>query len=192
MRLNERVARLEAIAPPIAKSLPRTATDNYALLHWVCLLFRLGELGFDDAGNAIAVELKTVNRYNDMPHDMPTLQHVAKAFNGWDSRRRNDGSLGPFLPMMPDEAAKALEMMKAGHVFVADRPRAPNYDRIDALHTLVHPHYYEAVMVSDYLLDALGVYEASGGKVEWTNEAIMDLLSEGIIAHEIRATPYPT
>lgn len=166
--LDKRLAALEAAAPARgADTEPATEED---WLSFCCDLFRSRELWFDDAGDVIVMPAK--HAYST---DSALLADVARAVNEW---RCQDGTPAPFLPMMPDEATQLLDLLHSGHVVVNAQIHPPTYPRIEGWYKLRSADLMVASSVARELDPALKAFLASGGRLEYTVESIMDLLME--------------
>jgi hypothetical protein len=161
MRLNDRLTRLEALAPPPAPPAKEITDDDRD--RFIDELFTTKQLWFDATGTCV---LGPVGVW----HDKEFKLEMAKSINEW---RCQTGEQFPILPMQPDDAAQAIEFLRAGTISVVNRPC-----RIDNSSVNGVEEYFKANRPVYLLRICLEAFEASGGKVEWTNEAIIELLSQ--------------
>lgn len=161
MRLNDRLARLEALAPPPEPPAKEPTEEDYERA--IDKLFTTKQLWFDATGACV---LGPVGVWDNKEFKLD----MAKTINEW---RNQTGEQFPILPMRKDDAAQALEFMRVGTIEVVNRPcRIDNTtaNGVEAYHAANYPVYLLRI--------CLEAWQASGGELEWTKEGIMALLSQ--------------
>ena len=161
MRLNERLKRLEAVAPPPeppAKEI--TDEDCYRFLN---SLFITKQIWFDDAGACV---LGPVGVWDSKEFKLRIIEDA-------NEFRNRTGVQVPVWPALHDETVTYLEHMRNGRMKCG-----AGGERIGATYDYEAGKYHPTHWPGYELGRCLDVYEASGGKVEWTDEFIIQLLTE--------------
>ena len=145
--LQSRLATLEARPQPEqpAQQTPMTGEE---LRQWCYRAFRFNELHIFDG-------VVKVNRWTAREHEYAALEIMANAINRW----RADNDNEPFLPIMVDDATKALELLRAGRLIVINE----RYRLVKQNYQFSWEFSHEHARIGEALDSALRVYLASGG-----------------------------
>lgn len=141
--LQSRLQTLEARSP-IAQTTPPTDKDR---LRWCYGAFRFNEL-------AISNGVVVVNHRTARPNEHAALEIMASAINRWRADSHNE----PFLPIMLDDAKRALELLRAGHLLVSK-----DGQRISQNYKFSWEYNHEHANIGEILEKALRTFVASGG-----------------------------
>lgn len=142
--LQSRLHALEAIPRPPQ---PAPMTDE-KLRQWCYSAFRFNELHIFDG-------VVKVNRWTAREHEYEALEIMANAINRW----RADTGNAPFLPIMLDDATKALDLLRTGRLIVVNE----RYRLVKQNYQFSWEFSHEHARIGEALDSALRVYLASGG-----------------------------
>lgn len=183
MKIGRRLEALERQILPMTTVEHGTISEE-AFERWLCDLFRLRHLWFDDSYSVVVGNLESPYLYTG---SRGLLEKVATFLNT-DWRHGEDGTLQPLLPMTRSEIGKAIELLQSGHVHVTDYrppgPTLPDYTRITQNWKLERPRGAERI--ANHLSAAIHAYQASGGEVEpFNTEMILALLTSALEAERV-------
>ena len=146
-RLSKRLSALEAIPRPPHAAQPAPMTED-SCMRWCFNSFYRNKLQIADG--VVRVNYRTARE-----HEHKALESMANAINRW----RADTGNAPFLPIMDDDATKALDLLRAGHL----KTVMSTYTLISMNYKWSWEYNSETARICDALDRALGVYLASGG-----------------------------